>query len=306
MDTPAKDDASRQLGYSLAVFSSIATAIATVIGKWNLDAISPMLMNALIFTLASIYMSVGVLPKRGVRNTFCQSGRGWYWILMFAITSFVAIWAFWEGVQRIDPSLASFLTRTEVPIVIFLGVMFLKEKFSRWETMGTLLAIVGIVAMKLTLRVEYSYGFWLVLFSSLFFGLTEFISKLGMRHVEPVILAYLRNIFLAVTYWIALLCYGFSFEGLDQVWLGVLALGFVGPILARMVYLYAIEKTELSKVAVISQSQPVFVMLLSFLALGTLPTFREVVGGLFLIAGCVVMIVSRAGYFRRSASEHTG
>lgn len=306
MNTSAAYDSTRRQGYSLAIFSSVATALATVLGKWNLESISPMLMNALIFSLATFYMTIVVVPRKGVRNCFCLSRQNWFWVLMFAITSFVAIWAFWEGVKRIDPSLASFLNRTEVPIVIFLGVLFLKERFTRWETIGTGLAIVGIIAMKLTLRVEYSSGFWLVLLSSLFFGLTEFVSKLGMRRVQPVILAYLRNMFLAITYWIALLISGLSFEGLDRVWLGVLALGLVGPILARMVYLFAIEKMELSKVAVITQSQPMFVIILSFLALGTLPTFREVIGGLFLIAGCVVMIVPRVGRHRRPGSETTG
>ena len=72
----------------------------------------------------------------------------------------------------------------------------------------------------------------------------------------------------------------------------LLALGFLGPILARMAYLLALRRMELSKVAVVSQSQPVYVIMISFLVLSQLPTFREIVGGLFLIGGCLLMIVS--------------
>ncbi|MCK4462395.1 MAG: EamA family transporter, partial [candidate division Zixibacteria bacterium] len=81
---------------------------------------------------------------------------------------------------------------------------------------------------------------------------------------------------------------------LEKVWLGVVALGLIGPIMARMMYLLALKRMDLSKVAVISQSQPVYVVLIALFALGQLPTVRETAGGIFLVIGCVVMIFARA------------
>ena len=187
--------------------------------------------------------------------------------MMFTVTSVLAVWAHWSGVQRMDPSLAAFVNRAEVPIVIVMGIIFLKERFSRWETLGLLLSIVGIVVMKLTLRFEYSDGFWLVLLGALLFGLTEFVSKIGVRHVPPITLAFLRNLFMAPIYWLMFAATGASLDGLDRVWPGVLALGLVGPIMARMMYLLALKRVELSRVAVISQTQPVFVILIALLFL---------------------------------------
>jgi drug/metabolite transporter (DMT)-like permease len=60
-----------------------------------------------------------------------------------------------------------------------------------------------------------------------------------------------------------------------------------------MTYLFALKHLDLSKVAVIGQTQPVFVLLLAFLALDQLPTVRETVGGLLLLFGCFVMVVAR-------------
>jgi len=283
-------DRSHRAGILCALTSSLGAGLATVVGKWNLEAVSPLLLSCMIFTTSTVVLSVGYLPFRGLGRVFRLTRRGWFWMIMFTISSWVAILSFWAGVQRMDPSLAAFLNRAEVPIAILLGIIFLKERFTSRETLGALLSIAGIVIMKLTLRFEYSTGFWLVLLGSLFFGITEFISKIAVRHVEPIALVYVRGLFLAVAYWAVLLGGGHSLEGLDRVWVGIIALGILGPIVSRMMYLLALKRLELSKVAVISQSQPIFVIVTALLVLGQLPTLREMTGGLFVLAGCVLMI----------------
>jgi drug/metabolite transporter (DMT)-like permease len=298
-------DTPHTTGYALAIGSSISAGTGTVIGKWNLEAISPLLMNTLIFSIASLALTATLLPLKGIKTVFTLTRQGWFWLGLFTASSLLAVWAFWAGVQQMDPSLAAFLNRTEVLIAIFLAIIFLKERFSRMETIGAVLSIAGLVIMRLTLRIEYSTGFWLVLLGALFFGITEFVSKIAVRHVEPTILAYIRNMFMAAGYWVIFLAAGQGFDGLEKVWPGVVALGLIAPIFSRLLYLFALKKIELSKVAVISQSQPVFVILIALLALGQLPTFREIIGGLFLTMGCLIMIISRQKLGARNAVAAT-
>lgn len=281
-------------GYALALTSSLFAGATTVTGKWNLEAISPMLMASLIFSIATVVMTVVYLPFKRWRTVFSLSRRAWFWLGMFSLSSWLAVWIFWEGVQRIDPSLAAFLNRAEVLVAIFLGMVFLGDRFNRIESLGAALSIAGIVIMHFTLRVEYTAGFWLVLLGSLFFGITEFVSKMAVRYAEPIILAYLRNMFMAVVYWMFLFAYGGSFDGLGKVWPGVVAVGLFGPIFSRTAYLMALRRMELSKVAVISQTQPVFVILIALSVLGQLPTAKEILGGVFLSVGCLVMVTARA------------
>lgn len=280
-------------GYIYAVTAAFGAGLAYVIGKWNLQEISALLLSCCIFTVATIALTVFWLPFRGLQRTFVHSLTSWFWVAMFSVTSWLAIWFMWAGVARMDPSLASFLTRAEVPFVIFLGVLLLKEKFSRLEIWGGLLSIAGIVIMRLTLRFEYSSGFWFVLAGAFFFGLTEFVSKIAIRYIEPITLAYLRNLLMAGAYWAVFAGSGQSLDGLDKVWPGVIALGLIGPILSRMMYLLALKHMDLSKAAIISQTQPVFVMILAALAWHQLPTLRETTGGVCLVIGCILMILAR-------------
>lgn len=284
---------SRLSGYILALVSSIGAGLATVVGKWNLESISPLLMNFLIFSVATVVMSVTYLPARGLRQTFTTTRKGWLWVALFTLSSLAAVWAYWAGVQRMDPSLAAFLNRSEVAIAIFLGIVLLRERLNRMEIIGLLVSLMGIVVMRLTLRMEYSDGFWLVLIGSLFFGLTEFISKIAIRYVKPIKLAYLRNMLMAVVYGALFAGSGRGFEGLERVWPGVVALGLLGPIISRMAYLSALRRLELTKVAVISQTQPVFVIVVALAAFGQLPTVREFLGGVFLVSGCALMVLFR-------------
>ncbi len=271
----------------------MSSAGTTVVGKWNLAHIQPLVMNGFIFSIATVILAFVTLFSNGFRAAFRQTRQGWFWLAMFTACSWLAIWAFWAGVQKMDPSLAAFINRLEVLIAITLGIIFLGERLNRIETLGAVVSVVGIIVMKMTLRIEYSEGFWLVLIGAILFGVTEFVSKVAVKHVDPVALAFVRNMFLAVMYWIVVLAGGISFDGIGRVWIGVLALGLLGPVMARMAYLLALKRIELSKVAVISQSQPVFVIIIALLALGQLPSVKEIYGGVLLTAGCLIMILSR-------------
>jgi drug/metabolite transporter (DMT)-like permease len=299
----ARETDSPLRGYLFAGGSAVASALTTVLGKWNLRAISPLLLNCLIFSIATVVLTAFVLFCSDRKRIVRHSRAGWLWLGMFSLSSVFALWFFWAGVQQMDPSLAAFLNRTEVLLAILFGVVLLRERFTKAEALGAAISIAGIVVMRITLRMEYSLGFWYVLIGAVLFALAELFSKLAVRFVEPFIVTYLRSFFVAVVFWIALLGKGANFDGLEKVWLGVLALGIVGPIAARMTYLVALKHLDLSKVAVIGQTQPVFVLLLAFLALGQLPTVRETIGGLLLLVGCFVMVIARYHPHRQQRSR---
>jgi drug/metabolite transporter (DMT)-like permease len=290
---PVQLSSSRRTGYVMAFISAAGTGIATVLGKWNLEHVSALTMNCLIFTVATLLMTVFWLPVKGVRTTFTQTRQGWLWLSLFAVTSALAVWAFWAGVQQMDPSLAAFLNRAEVPLAILIGVVLLRERFTRGETVGTIVALAGIIIMRATLRVEYSLGFYLVLLGAFFFALTEYLSKIALRHVPATSLAYIRNMLMAVIYWVVFWIGDYDLGDLQHAWLGIAALGFMGPVFNRITYLWALERLELSKVAVIGQMQPVFTVIVAFLALGLLPTVRETSGGVCLLLGCILMVLYR-------------
>ncbi|MBD3333383.1 EamA family transporter [candidate division GN15 bacterium] len=280
-------------GYLLATISAFGVGVSTVLGKWNLQEVEPLTMNCLIFSVAAVGMTVGWLPFREKETSLKVTNRGWMWLIALAIVQCSAVWFYWLGVQIMDPSLAAFLNRSRVVIALLLGIFILKERLNRWEVIGTVVAMVGIVVMRATLRLEYTPGFAFVLMGAVLFGVTELLSKIVVRHIRTSVLAYYRNLIMMVLYWLAFAVVGGSFDGVMVVWPGIVALGLLGPIVNRLFYFSALERLEMVKVSVIGQIQPVFVIVLSVTFLDMLPSLREMIGGIFLVIGAIILVAFR-------------
>jgi drug/metabolite transporter (DMT)-like permease len=295
MNNPPKqhDVTNPSMGYLYASLSAMMASVAIVSGKWTLYAISPLALSALVFPIGVVVLGLSVIPRKRWRRIFVLDRRAWGWTFAFSILAFVAIWTYWIGIKMMDPTLASFLNRFETLVTISLGILILGERFTKGEGAGTILVLSGIVLMRFTFRAEYSVGFWVVLFSAVCFGTAEFVAKIAVRYVDPLTLSFLRNVISSVLFWIVVLFLGTSFDGAEKVWWGILIIAFAGPILTRPIYLYALKHIEVSKVALINQSQPVFVAILAFVALSQTPAPQEIIGGIFVIGGCLLIIVSR-------------
>ena len=288
------------LGYLFSGMSALFASVAIVAGKWTLQGISPLALNALVFPIGAIVLGLTIIPQKRWKQIFALNRKAWAWTISFTVLAFVAIWTYWIGIKMMDPTLASFLNRTETLVTIFLGFVILGERLSRREALGAFLVLAGIVLMKFTLRVEYSTGFWVVLFSAVCFGTAEFIAKIAVRYVDPLTLSFVRNLISAMMFWVVVAFVGTSFAGVGSVFWGVIIIAIMGPILTRPIYLAALKHIEVSKVALINQSQPVFVAIMAFLALNQTPALREIIGGLFVIGGCLLIILGRKKAVRRA------
>ena len=281
------------MGYFYASLSAMMAAVLIVTGKWTLYSISPLALNALIFPMGAVLLAPTLFFRKRWKLILAMDWTAWKWTLAFSVLAFVAIWTYWIGIKMMDPTLASFLNRFETLVTISLGMAILGERFSRGEGVGTFLVLGGIVLMKFTFRAEYSLGFWVVLFSAICFGTAEFFAKIAVRYVDPLTISFIRNVVTSILFWIAVPLAGASFEGASSVWWGILVIALTGPILTRPIYLFALKHLEVSKVALIQQSQPVFVAILALVALSQTPAPREIIGGLFVVGGCLLIIVSR-------------
>jgi drug/metabolite transporter (DMT)-like permease len=297
-----QENANLSIGYLYASISAMMASVLIVTGKWTLNTISPLTLNAVVFPIGAVVLGLAMIPGNRWRRIVAMDQRAWFWTAAFSVLACVAIWTYWIGIKMMDPTLASFLNRFEILVTVSLGIVILGERFTRREGLGAFLVLGGMVLMKLTFRAEYSLGFWVVLFSAACFGTAEFFAKIAVRYVDPLTISFLRNVITSVLFWTAVPIVGTSFEGVGTVWWALIILALTGPILTRPIYLFALKHLEVSKVALINLSQPVFVAILALLALSQAPAPREIIGGLFVIGGCLLIIVSR-GQVRPANAE---
>jgi drug/metabolite transporter (DMT)-like permease len=201
------------------------------------------------------------------------------------------MWTYFAALKLLDPAIAAFVGRLETFVIIVLGVIIFRERFSRIEIPGSILVIAGIIIIRYSGGFQADTGFWVLVLSVTLFGIAEAVSKKIVTFVDPLVLTFVRNSVLAVSFVVIQLSIHGTVILPDRpvVWLGVLGAAVFGPVLARVYYLRAIELVEISKVALISQSLPIWVTVLAFIFLDTIPTAREMLGGLVLIAGCLLL-----------------
>ena len=279
------------IGYGAAIAASVFTAAMFAIGKWVVTGVSPIPLLALMFSVVTVFMALWMtISRRWTEFLHCRL-IGWIYITFFSIFSCAAIYAMWVSLVHLDPTVASFISRFEVLVAIMLGMTFLRERFRLMEGIGGVIVLCGLIVLRITFDVQLSFWFWIMILSAVLFGATEFTAKLEVRYLAPIPLTFIRS--LAVTLFFVVLCWvdGVSMFHVGKYWWAIVALGITGPALGRIAYLTSLKHINISKAALITQSKPLFVALIAYCALGMIPTPREWIGGVLILAGCVLIII---------------
>jgi drug/metabolite transporter (DMT)-like permease len=249
-----------------------------------------------VFT-AGLVQSALVTFSQGIRWPQKISPLGWKLLAVFTLFSIVALGCLMMGLALIEASTAGFLSRASVIVIMILGIFFLHERFKLLEALSALILLAGIIIIRSCVRVEIAPGFWWMLTSAFTFGIVEIIAKISVKHISPLHLNALRNSAVGVILILWALAKGAGNWDLGNLWFGVIAIGITGPLIARQFYLYALKNLEVSKTSLITQIQPVFVLVLSYLVLAERPCGEELLGGGLIVFGCFGLVFMRENAF---------
>ena len=75
--------------------------------------------------------------------------------------------------------------------------------------------------------------------------------------------------------------------------MNVLAGSLLGPFLAVLAGYYAMQYLEVSKSSVIGSSKSFLILLISYLWFGNLPMISQIIGGIVVILGAILIIVGK-------------
>ena len=207
----------------------------------------------------------------------------------------LTLFLLFSGIQRttaIDSTIIGIIT----PILVIMGgVLFLKEKLTKAETVGISLALAGtlvtIVQPFLESKAQVGqniYGNFLVLLGTITWAAFTLITKKLCRRLDPFILS-------ASSFIIALFCFiplvltdkTSLLLPANAIW-GVLYMAILGSVIAYSAYIYGLSKIEASEATVFTYLQPVFAIPASILLLGEKTTAPFWVGAILIIAGVFI------------------
>ncbi|MFH2001513.1 MAG: DMT family transporter [Planctomycetota bacterium] len=279
-------------GYVYAFLCSFCSALMIILIKWvehSLPALSVLLLSQ---GIAGVTLSAIVFTGDGRDRLKKICSRDWFRMAGLSLLYLVAYWTLFAALRLLDPTVATFLGRTEVLVTILFAMLFLGERFSRYEIAGSVFVLAGLVTIRYTGGVEISRGFVLCMISALFWGVTEGLAKVLVRTVGPLLFAWTRS-------WMLFICFlplaALSGEGIRlpmgaHAWAALIGLSLVGPVLGRLLYMKSLSLIPVSKAALINQLQPVWVAVMAACFLGTWPSAEEWIGGGLILAGCFFLV----------------
>jgi len=269
--------------YSLGGALLISTNFVTA--KYGLEGFNPGTFSLVWTCAAAVYAFGIVLVGRSSRDQIFPVRSMKAILALGTATGFGMILA-WKGLASLDAAFASFLWRFFPVLTIVSGVLFLKERLSKREVLAMVIMLLGSLWSVAGRWETVGLGVILTLLAACAGTVQLLIAKSQTHQVHPnVLVAYRVGIGSAfIAGWVfATGTANFAVEA--RYWYVTLLGAFLGPCASFLLTFRAYQYWTLSQSTIILTAQPLLVLPLAYIFLGTLPTPRELVGGCMILVG---------------------
>jgi drug/metabolite transporter (DMT)-like permease len=285
--------ADKQRGTLFAFSASLMFGLSPVFVRLVLDFVNVETMNVLFTVFASLCFVVGFGVFR--KAAYFRSILGnWRKVAFMSLFSAVGSLLFTYGIFLYGPVTAAFLVQFTPVFTILFGVAFFKEKFTRLEAIGVLVAVAGVFVLaygNLTLEIVSAL---VLLSAALFFASANTLSKAYVKDVNPVALAGGNSMFVFLFVFAFAVLSGTLETAFPSVALVYAFLGAVtGVVLSFILFFKALEIFEVSKTVTIRTIEPFLTAIFSFAILALAPKTNQFLGGVLIVVGVVVLSLAK-------------
>ncbi len=253
--------------------------------KDALNTLSPMLLMAFRFTIASTIIYVFFRKKIGKINKSDLKGGGVVGLALFVAFAFQTV-----GLQYTTASKQGFLTAIYVVLVPLLYWLIYKKPPAKKVFLASSLAIVGIGLISLDGGLTINLGDGLTLACALFFALHILSIEYFSKDMNGFKLAFLQ---MAVA---ALLCIVMAFltepvrlSLTQREWIAVLYLAVFSTFICFTIQTIAQRYTSSSHASLIMSLESVFAALLGVLLLGEVMTIKIIFGSVLVFIAILIV-----------------
>ena len=276
----------RRLAFIQIIITSLLWGSSFVLIRFGLDEIGPLTLAGLRYTAAGVFL----LPIMRFQRICIKDFRKHLWLLaLLGVLQFTIGNGFVGLALKILPSTTvSLLTNLTSPIILLLGIIWLKENPGLWQYLGLFLTLIGTVLFFFPLTVNFdNRGLFVIAFGLMGFSLYSLIGRLVARSRE---VPYLMQT--ALPFIIgggALLLPAILMEGLPVITpKGFLILAWMvvfNSIIGYLLYNQAISQLSVVETNVMLKLTPFFTALVAWLLLGETITLLQIIAMSIVLTG---------------------
>ena len=199
----------------------------------------------------------------------------------------------YEAVDFIDPGIASVIAQTGTVWAVLFGLLWLKEELNSKQILGGVLAVGGIFLVNFQAGNYVQIGTLLVLLSSALYALHAALTKKFSEEIN------LTNFFFARLAFSTLSIVLFSVFTRSlalpkaSAWPYILLAGTIDVTISRTLYYIALRRLKLTVHTILLTLSPVIAILLSATLFNSTLSPRQVIGGVIVLAGVLIVAVWR-------------
>lgn len=219
--------------------------------------------------------------------------------LLLGVIEIVTTSTFYIALKTIpDPAVTSFLGNMFVVFLVLLGVIFLKERFTKLESIGVVITILGAFAVGYngghSIKDFFVAGTGVVMINTFTAALSSIFAKKAVEKHPPTLINLNRTLFMfvfgAIYFAISDETFYLPTSALKNIVIGVV----LGPILGILLIYTSYKYIEASRSSVFQGLKGVFVLLGTYIYFSTLPNTIQLIGGMGSIIGVMIMTLSKA------------
>ncbi len=199
----------------------------------------------------------------------------------------------YEAVAFIDAGTASILDKASIPMSVALGIFWLREKFTKRQLAGAILAIIGVLIITFQPGDYVRLGSLLVLLAALMYALHTALVKRYGEEMEFVDFFFFRLFATSGLLFFFALGRGTLVWPDAITWLLIITAATVDVVISRTLFYIVLRRMTMSIHSIVLTLAPVASILWAMLLFGTIPTPQQLTGGVGVILGVMIVTLNR-------------
>jgi drug/metabolite transporter (DMT)-like permease len=273
----------------------IADSLHFVFGRSLAPYLPPTASSFYYMTLAFIQIAVFAAWRHQINGRVFRDNARFFITIGFLIA--VATSTSYAAVVYIDPGTAALLARVGTIFSLAFGIFWLRERLTRGEQLGAVLAVFGVIIISFQPSFGSS-GFWLgtllVLISTFTYALHAAIVKReggGIDFVNFFLFRMASSCFFLLIFTVAR--GELVWPSGREVWLILLLAATVNVTISRILYYLVLRRIDLSILTILLTLSPVITIFWSILLFDERPSLQGLIGGTAVIMGVIIVTVSK-------------
>lgn len=290
-------------GYAYAITGTIAFSSMYVFSKAGLNQVELAQFGLYYFGMGFLLNLVLILASGKWADLKQLSGKVAGLLLMIGAIDIISNITFFLAIQTIpDPSVTSFLGNLFPVFLSILGITFLKERFTRIEALGAMIAVIGAFAISYSGDMSWSKffipGTGFVVINTLFAATVSVIIKKNVHKASPEIFNLNSNGWLFICFIFYFIHSGQSLAIPSTAFQNIALSAFFGSFIGLLSFYYSYRYMAASRSSIIQSLKGIFVLIIAYFFFGNFPLPIQLIGGAVTIAGVIIMTLAKGGMFR--------